>query len=245
MPRLKIAPRVALLSGSPRDRRRRDACSAGTRCWSTRTRRTVLKARTAPRREEATSAAAFACPSEYSRAARRTPESETQSLAHVTPLLSTPCDPTPGRSRPATPGPCGAGPGQVLLDRELAPVSVGRAPASAGSAACAWSTNSARRVFGVDHGYALFLGVHLGGRGDPKGVLRPVLGYLGGRKPDQRKAEFRGRCATSVCACTDSKKVARARAGSPSARCVQAISERILASSPRSPTASNAASDCR
>ncbi|HUY72345.1 MAG TPA: tetratricopeptide repeat protein, partial [Gaiellaceae bacterium] len=32
--------------------------------------------------------------------------------------------------------------------------------------------------------------------------------------------------------------VARARAGSPSARCVQAISERILASSPRSPTAS-------
>jgi hypothetical protein len=39
--------------------------------------------------------------------------------------------------------------------------------------------------------------------------------------------------ATSVCACTDSKKVARARAGSPSARCVQAIigeNPRFLAS---------------
>ena len=31
-----------------------------------------------------------------------------------------------------------------------------------------------RRVFGVDDGYALFLGVHLSGRGDSKGVFRPV-----------------------------------------------------------------------
>ena len=48
----------------------------------------------------------------------------------------------------------------------------------------------------------------------------------------------------SVCACTASKKKLRASSVSPCARCVPAISERMRASSPRSPTVSNAVSDC-
>ena len=94
---------------------------------------------------------------------------------------------------------------------------------------------AARGLVGVDDDDSLLLREHLGRSGDLRGLLGRSVDRLRGCEPDEREPDAAHARDVGVCL-HGLEEVAAGERGVPGGEVVQAISERIRASSPRSPT---------